>query len=157
MGKNIKKIQDMLLGKHQGKIQVGYESATIDQRKEGEEWIDARGRRWIKENGKRRQITKTDGIGFKYCNDCKKIILKRIDEDTYNRMQRCYYCQIDFEAMLKTQGKWKEWVAEQERMRFESVKDEIMDALKEANESKVLKMDKSVANAIANENLKGNL
>jgi hypothetical protein len=154
---NIKKIQDMLLGKHKQKVQVGYESATLHQREEGEEWIDARGRRWIKENGKRKQITKTDGIGFKHCNDCKKMILKKIDEDTYNRMQRCYYCQIDFEAKLKDSGKWKDWVVEQERMRFESVKDEIMDALKEAGESKTLKMDKSVAYAIANENRKGTL
>ena len=154
---NIKKIQDMLLGKHNSKVQIGYESATIQQREEGEEWIDARGRRWIKENGKRKQITKTDGVGFKHCNDCKKMILKTVDEQTYNRMGRCYYCQIDFEAKLKDSGKWSEWVTEQEKMRFEAVKSEIMDALKEANSSKTLKMDKSVAYAIANENRKGNL
>ena len=147
----------MLLGKQETKVQIGYESTTVQQRAEGETWIDARGRSWIKENGKRKQITKTDGIGFKNCNDCDKLILKRIDEDTYNRMGRCYHCQINFEAKLKDSSKWKEWVEEQERARFESVKDEIMAALKEANEAKALKGDRSVVNAINNARHKGQI
>ena len=52
---NIEKIKDMVTGKYNGNIQVGYEGKTIQQRKEGEEWTDARGRRWtiqkmVKEN-----------------------------------------------------------------------------------------------------------
>ena len=147
----------MLLGKTENKVQIGYESITLQQRAEGESWVDARGRTWIKENGKRKQITKTDGIGFNNCNNCGKLILKKIDTDTYNRMGRCYYCQIEFEAKLKDSGKWEEWVEKQERMRFESVKDEIMAALKEANEAKALKGDKSVVNAINNARQKGQI
>ena len=157
MGKNIKKIQQMLTGKYNKPVQVGYESTSVNQRSEGEMWTDARGRSWIYENGKRTQITKSPGVGWKHCNDCEKLILKRIDEDTYNRMGRCYYCQIDFEAELKTQGKWTEWVTEQEKMRFDSVKNEIMSALKEANEAKALKGDRSVVNAINNARQKGQI
>ena len=55
---NIKKIQDMVTGKYKDKVQIGYESKTTNQRKEGEEWVDARGRRWKIQEGKRKQITK---------------------------------------------------------------------------------------------------
>ena len=51
MSKNIKKIQAMLDEKSPRKIQVGAESKTIYQREEGEKWIDANGREWVKENG----------------------------------------------------------------------------------------------------------
>ena len=32
---------------------------------------------------------------------CEKLILKTIDQQTYDRMGRCKYCQIDFEVNLK--------------------------------------------------------
>tara|TARA_A100001201_G_scaffold137442_2_gene127352 strand:- start:1217 stop:1693 length:477 start_codon:yes stop_codon:yes gene_type:complete len=157
MGKNIKKIQDMLSGNYNKPIQVGYESTTINQREEGEEWIDARGRRWIKEDGKRKQITKTDGVGFHKCGDCSKLILKQIDEDTWVRMGRCYYCQMDFECELKEKGKWKEWVHDQEKKRYEAVYQEIVEAVREANEAAALKGDRSVVNAINNARSKGQI
>ena len=123
---NVKKIQSMIGGEYR-KIQVGSEPKTIYQRVEGEKWVDANGREWIKENGKRKQITKVPPRGFDTCSDCKKLILKKRDQDTYNRMQRCFYCQINFEAELKTKGKWKDWVMEQEKMRWESVEIEVND------------------------------
>ena len=56
MNNNIKKIQSMIMGNNK-RPQVGYVGKTIEQRKEGEKWIDANGREWIKENRKRKQIT----------------------------------------------------------------------------------------------------
>ena len=141
MGKNIKKIQDMLSGNYNKPIQVGYESTTINQREEG----------------KRKQITKTDGVGFHKCGDCSKLILKQIDEDTWVRMGRCYYCQMDFECELKEKGKWKEWVHDQEKKRYEAVYQEIVEAVREANEAAALKGDRSVVNAINNARSKGQI
>ena len=113
MSKNIKKIQRMLKGDFKSTIQVGYESKTTHQRNEGEEWVDARGRSWKIIEGKRKQITKVPPRGFDKCNDCKKLILKDVDQKTYDRMSRCYYCQINFEAKLKTKkGIGKNWVTE---------------------------------------------
>ena len=146
---NIEKIQKMVKGIYNRPIQTGYEAKTTHQRKEGEEWTDARGRSWKIEDGKRKQITKIPPRGFDKCNDCEKLILKTLDQDTYNRMGRCYYCQIDFEVDLKRQGKWEDWVKEMETKRWEAVLAEYeseMNGIEDADSP----FDKTIANAIAN-------
>ena len=146
---NIEKIQKMVKGIYNRPIQKGYEGKTVQQRKEGEEWTDARGRSWKIEDGKRKQITKIPPRGFDKCNDCEKLILKTIDQDTYNRMGRCYYCQIDFEVDLKRQGKWEDWVKEMETKRWEAVLAEYESEMNLQDSGKGA-FDKTVANAIAN-------
>ncbi len=139
----------MVKGIYNGNIQVGYEGKTLQQRKEGEEWTDARGRSWKIEDGKRKQITKIPPRGFDKCNDCEKLILKTIDQQTYNRMGRCKYCQIDFEMTLKKEGKWEDWVKEMETKRWESVLAEYESEMKLLDNTKGA-FDKTVANALAN-------
>ena len=153
---NIEKIRKMAKGIYNGNIQVGYEGKTLQQRKEGEEWTDARGRSWKLENGKKKQITKVPPRGFDKCNgwegsDCDKLILKTIDQETYNRMGRCRICQLEFEADLHRKGKWNEWVAEMEKKRWESILAEYEQEMSEKKDSKSLKFDKKLANAIAKE------
>ncbi len=148
---NIEKIQKMVKGIYNRPIQTGYEGKTVQQRKEGEEWTDARGRSWKIEDGKRKQITKVPPRGFDKCNDCSKLILKTIDQDTYNRMQRCYHCQIDFECVLKEKGEWEDWVKDQEKKRWETVLAEYEAEMELVEDSETLKFDKKVANAIAKE------
>lgn len=146
---NIKRIQDLVTGNYRNNIQTGYEGKTVHQRKEGEEWTDARGRSWKIEDGKRKQITKVPPRGFDKCKDCEKLILKTIDQQTYNRFQKCQYCQIDFEMKLKREGKWEDWVKEQEEKRWETVLadyESVMDEIKESDGA----FDDTVANAIAN-------
>ena len=146
---NIEKIKKMAKGIYNRPIQVGYEGKTVHQRKEGEEWIDARGRRWTIEEGKRKQITKIPPRGFDKCDDCEKLILKTIDQQTYDRMGRCKYCQIDFEMKLKKEGKWMDWVKDMEKKRWESVLAEYEAEMKLLGNSKGA-FDKTVANALAN-------
>ena len=146
---NIEKIQKMVKGIYNRPIQTGYEAKTTHQRKEGEEWTDARGRSWKIEDGKRKQITKVPPRGFDKCKDCKKLILKTIDQQTYDRMQRCKHCQIDFEVDLKLEGKWEDWVKEQEEKRWEAVLAEYESEMSEIKEAKS-SFDTTVANAIAN-------
>ena len=148
---NIEKIQKMVKGIYNRPIQTGYEGKTVQQRKEGEEWTDARGRSWKIKDGKRKQITKVPPRGFDKCNDCSKLILKTIDQDTYNRMQRCYHCQIDFECVLKEKGEWEDWVKDQEKKRWETVLAEYEAEMELVEDSETLKFDKKVANAIAKE------
>ena len=148
---NIEKIQKMVKGIYNRPIQKGYEGKTVQQRKEGEEWTDARGRSWKIKDGKRKQITKVPPRGFDKCNDCSKLILKTIDQDTYNRMQRCYHCQIDFECVLKEKGEWEDWVKDQEKKRWETVLAEYEAEMELVEDSETLKFDKNVANAIAKE------
>jgi len=146
---NIEKIKKMVKGIYDRPIQTGYEGKTTNQRKEGEEWTDARGRSWKIEDGKRKQITKVPPRGFDKCKDCKKLILKTIDQQTYDRMQRCKHCQIDFEVDLKLEGKWEDWVKEQEEKRWEAVLAEYESEMSEIKEAKS-SFDTTVANAIAN-------
>ena len=146
---NIEKIQKMVKGIYNRPIQKGYEGKTVQQRKEGEQWVDARGRRWEIKDGKRKQITKIPPRGFDKCNDCEKLILKTIDRHTYNRFQRCKYCQIDFECDLKEKGEWEDWVKEMETKRWETVLAEYEAEMKLLDNSKGA-FDKTVANALAN-------
>ena len=139
----------MVKGIYNRPIQKGYEGKTVQQRKEGEEWTDARGRSWKIEDGKRKQITKIPPRGFDKCNDCEKLILKTIDQHTYDRMGRCKYCQIDFEMTLKKEGKWEDWVKEMETKRWESVLAEYESEMKLLDNTKGA-FDKTVANALAN-------
>ena len=146
----------MVSGKYRERVSIGYEGKTTNQRKEGEEWVDARGRRWTLKDGKRKQITKVPPRGFDKCNgwegsDCEKLILKTIDQETYNRMGRCRICQIEFEADLHRKGEWVAWRDDQEKKRWESILAEYEQEMKENKESLALKLDKKVANAIAKE------
>ena len=146
---NIEKIRKMAKGIYKRPIQVGYEGKKTSQRKEGEEWVDSRGHKWVIKDGKRKQITKIPPRGFDKCNDCEKMILKDIDQDTYNRMSRCYHCQLEFEADLHRKGEWQDWVKEMETKRWESVLadyEQEMEEIKEKNQ-----FDKKVAHAISKE------
>ena len=107
------------------------------------------------ENGKRKQITKVPPKGFDKCggwegSDCEKLILNTIDQQTYNRMGRCRVCQLEFEADLHRKGKWNEWVADQEKKRWESIKAEYDAEIKLIKESDS-PFDTKLANAIAKE------
>ena len=144
---NIEKIQKMVRGIYNRNIQVGYTGKVV--RKEGEEWEDHNGRKWKIENGKRKQITKVPPRGFDKCQDCEKLILKDIDQNTYNRMQRCYHCQLEFEADLSRKDEWQNWVKEMEEKRWESVLAEYESEMKliEDGDSP---FDTKIANALAN-------
>ena len=146
----------MVSGKYKERVSIGYEGKTTNQRKEGEEWTDARGRSWTIKDGKRKQITKVPPRGFDKCNgwegsDCRKLILKTIDQETYNRMGRCRICQLEFEADLDRKGEWVAWRDEQEKKRWESILAEYEQEMGERKESLALKLDKKVANAVAKE------
>jgi len=128
MGKNIEKVKKLIAGVGGKRTPgIGYTGKTIHMRKEGEIWEEASGRKFTKVDGKRQQITKIPPKGFDKCDDCEKLILKTIDQQTYNRFKKCKYCQIDFEMKLKREDKinettkWKDWVKKQEEKRWEAV------------------------------------
>ena len=150
MGKNIEKVKKLIAGVGGKRTPgVGYTGKTIHMRKEGEIWEEASGRKFTKVDGKRQQITKVPPKGFDKCDDCEKLILKTIDQQTYNRFKKCKYCQIDFEMKLKKEDKWEDWVKEMEKQRWEAVLAEYeaeMEQMKEADGP----FDKTVANAIGN-------
>ena len=150
MGKNIEKVKKLIAGVGgKGGIRVGYTPKSVSMRKEGEEWTEANGRSWKIENGKRKQITKVPPRGFDKCDDCEKLILKTVDQQTYNRFKKCKYCQIDFEMKLKREDKWEDWVKEMEEKRWEAVLAEYEDEMKQIKDADS-PFDKTIANALAN-------
>ena len=150
MGKNIEKVKKLIAGVGgQGTPRIGYTPKSIDMRKEGEEWTDARGRSWVMTGGKRKQITKIPPRGFDKCSDCEKLILKTIDQQTYDRMGRCGVCQMEFEADLHRKGEWQAWVTEMEEKRWEKVLAEYEQEMGEIRAKN--QFDEKVANALAKE------
>ena len=76
-------------------------------------------------------------------------MLKTIDRHTYDRFQRCKYCQIDFECNLKEKGELENWVKEMEKQRWEAVLAEYESEMELINKADS-PFDKTIANALAN-------
>ena len=155
--KNLQKVQDMLDGKHDRKIQSGY-LPTEQTHKVGDRWFDSDGKEWEQKNGYRTNITKlaSRGIVDHRCSDCEKYIVKPWDKEIFKFNGRCYYCQIDFEAELKGIGKFDEWKKKQDKR----IKKEYIKKFEEENEELVKEIaklenpfDTKVANALANANV----
>ena len=154
--KNIQKVQDMLDGKGTGKIQSGY-TPTEQTHKVGDIWTDSDGKKWEQKNGYRVNITKLASAGIaEQCSDCSCYITKPWDKDIYKWNNRCYYCQIEFEAELKTSGKYDEWLENQNKR----IKEDYIKKFEEENEELVKELQnmenpfsKKIANALANGNV----
>ena len=164
MGKNIKKIQSMLTGDYKANVQVGVGSvgtSHMDNRKEGERWTDLEGKEWEKKNGIIKSVTKTPDVGIfsKVCKtcgrNCSRLIKTQPHFDTWKRFERCFYCQIDYETLLKSKtigkngNKWQFWVKLQMLKRWETIDQEIQHLVFENSNNKI--NDKALLNALANE------
>ena len=154
--KNLQKVQDMLDGKSTRKIQSGY-ITTEETHKVGDRWFDSDGKKWEQKNGYRVNITKFANAGIAdQCSDCDKYIVTGWDKEIFKFNDRCYYCQIDFEAELKTSGKFDEWKETQDKR----IKDGYIEKFEKENKELVKEIEKlenpfdmKVANALANSNV----
>ena len=158
--KNLSKVQDMLDGKGTGKIVAGYSTAE-EHRKVGDKWVDSDGNHWEQKEGYRTKNTR-DGHHHSWdmkCSDCDSFIIKPWDKDVYNADGRCYHCQIDFEAKLKS--KWIRWFAYRRLKDFQNMEsvekdmEQWIDELEKMKKEKIF--DMSVANAMANDNVSMNI
>ena len=151
--KNIQKVQDMLDDNLDRKIQSGY-TPTEEIHKIGDIWTDSDDKKWEQKNGYRVNVTKLADRGIAdQCSDCNSYITKPWDKEIFKFNSRCYYCQIDFEAELKTYGKYDEWKKEQD----ERIKEGYIKKFEEENEELIKEIenlenpfDLKVANALAN-------
>ena len=155
--KNLQKVQDMLDGKHESKIISGY-MPTEETHKVGDRWFDSDGKEWEQKNGYRTNVTKlaNRGIVDDSCSDCEAYIVKKWDKEIFKFNGRCYYCQINFEAELKTSGKFDEWKEAQDKR----IKEGYIEKFEKENEELVKEIaklenpfDTKVANALANANV----
>ena len=155
--KNIQKVQDMLDGKYESKIISGY-LPTEETHKVGDIWTDSDGKKWEQKNGYRTNITKlaSKGIVDHKCSVCEKYIVKPWDKEIFKFNDRCYYCQIDFEAELKSSGKFDEWKEAQDKRikegyieKFEKENKELVEEIKNLENP----FDTKIANALSNANV----
>ena len=154
--KNLQKVQDMLDGKFTRKIQSGY-SPTEETHKVGDTWTDSDGKKWEQKNGYRVNITKFMDVGIaEQCSDCECYITKPWDKEIFKFNDRCYYCQIDFEAELKGTGKFDEWKKKQD----ERIKEDYIKKFEEEHKELVKEIanlenpfDMKIANAMSNANV----
>ena len=162
MSKNIQKVQDMLDGNYKNKIQSGY-THHEKHREVGEKWTDSDGYEWEQKKGYRMKISKTPSMGIgDQCKDCESFILKPWDKHVYKADGRCRICQINFEAELKSSvdfnGKggirWFAYRRLKDLQNMESIHNDMEKYVFERHEMlKENPFDKTIANAIANENV----
>jgi hypothetical protein len=157
MGKNLQKVQDMVDGNYKNKIQVGY-SSQDEHRKVGDKWVDSDGNHWEQKKGYRTKNTR-EGHHYSWdmkCSDCESLIIKQWDKDVYKADGRCYYCQIDYEAELKSKPiKWFAYRRLKDLQNMESLNNDLEKFVFEKHkfEKNEKIFDKSVANALANSNV----
>ena len=161
MSKNIRKVQDMVDGNFKHKIQVSMTDYTNvhANRKLGERWFDSDGGEWEQKQGYRSKINKLPSIGLgDNCSneDCKKLIIKPWDKDTYKADGRCYHCQMNYELDLQFDApvRWFAYRRLKDFKNMESIQKDMeqwIDELEKRKDEKVF--DKSIANALANANV----
>ena len=156
--KNLAKVQSMLDGTYGGKIQSGY-SPTEEVRKVGDKWTDSEGYKWEQKEGFR---VKSGGSGISVgmfshqCKDCKKNCSPKTgkpwDRDTYKADGRCYYCQIDYEAELKSKPiRWFAYRRLKDLQNMESLEKDMIQWVDEMTKQREKNpFDMKVANAMAN-------
>ena len=158
MGKNLQKVKDMLDGTYGGKIQSGFIPEDVHANKKiGEKWTDSDGVEWEQKDGYRSKVSRMANVGLgDTCSmeDCKKLIIKKWDKDTYKADGRCYHCQLNFELDLQY-DKPIRWFAYRRLKDFKNMSalekemEQWVDEFEKIRNEKVF--DKSVANALAND------
>ena len=94
-------------------VQVGYDpNLQNSNRKEGEEWTDNNGNKWIKKNGVVKKVPKKASLIVEQrCKNCNADVRfgNYLDDQVWPKTQLCYDCFIDNETNLKIMGVWKEY------------------------------------------------
>jgi len=94
-------------------VQVGYDpNLNNSKRKEGEEWEDGQGNKWIWKNGSKRKVSKLANIKIEQrCSICNADMKfgNYLDDRFYPKTGKCYDCSISFDSKLKTLGVYADY------------------------------------------------
>ena len=158
MSKNLQKVQDMLDGNYKSKIQVGQYTGEDEKREVGDKWTDSDGNEWEQKDGYRTKNTSNIAHHSwdEKCSGCEKLILKKWDKDTYKADGRCYHCQLNYELDLQFEApiRWFAYRRLKDFKNMESLEKDMIQWVEEFTKMRNEKVfDKSVANAMANENV----
>lgn len=104
---NIEIVKSYLAGERPF-VQVGYTVPKIN-RKEGEEWVDSQGQKWVQRNGYKTRINEQANMIRKASRqecECGQAIHfgDRHDQKFFLKTGKCYDCTIKFETELRVLG-----------------------------------------------------
>lgn len=89
-------------------VQVGYDAnLENDKRKEGEEWEDSQGHKWVWKNKSKRRVSKRATIiNEKRCKTCNMDVRwgNYLDDRVWPKTAMCYDCFTKFQTDLKLMG-----------------------------------------------------
>lgn len=87
----------------------------LSKRKEGEKWIDTKGRTWIKKGGYKKRINNLGKVSSAaarmLCSMCDRDMKwgNYLDDKIFPKTGRCYDCNSVFESKLKVDGKFTDY------------------------------------------------
>ena len=94
-------------------IQVGYDpNLNNSKRKEGEEWEDGQGNKWVWKNGTKRKVSKLGQIKIdQRCSICNADMKfgNYLDDRFYPKTGKCYDCSVSFDSKLKSLGVYADY------------------------------------------------
>ena len=94
-------------------IQVGYDpNLNNSKRKEGEEWEDGQGNKWVWKNGTKRKVSKLGQIKIdQRCSICNADMKfgNYLDDRFFPKTGKCYDCAISFDSKLKSLGVYADY------------------------------------------------
>ena len=92
-------------------VQVGYtDDLNNSKRKEGEQWEDSQGKKWIWKNGAKRRVPKKATFVIEQrCKQCNMDVRwgNYLDDRVWPKTQLCYDCFTKNETDMKLDGTWE--------------------------------------------------
>lgn len=104
---NLSIVKDYLSGERPFTT-VGYDpNLENSKRKEGEQWEDSQGRKWVWKNGSKRRVPKRATIiNEQRCKKCNMDVRwgNYLDDRVWPKTSYCYDCFVNFQTELKMMG-----------------------------------------------------
>jgi hypothetical protein len=144
--KDVQRMRNIIKKDYSAKTvtQVGYNADYIEY-KEGDVW-EENNKQWTIKNGLKQTVTRFDKIKRQVlmplvCPNCKKPMVKgQSDKYMYSIHQMCLDCVINYEALLKKEGKFDDYqlniIRQGARVHVKELEDVLLELLLEqSNES----------------------
>lgn len=98
------------LNAEESKISVSQYIPENIERKEGDIWTDAHGKKWTVKNGIKQSISTLQEARVPlWCPKCELAMTHRFDTKMYHRHGMCFDCVVKMETKLRLEGKFEEY------------------------------------------------
>jgi hypothetical protein len=129
---DVARMRNLLTGKTQDatKIISGY-TKQEQEHVEGDVW-EEEGRTWTIKNGTKQNLTKLQAARQVahtplFCPKCKALMNSKYDGGYFRHYQHCWTCHLKFERKLKVEGKWDDYVKQENNAEVDALIKEFND------------------------------